>query len=42
MLMQCDDATLLVVDIQDKLLPAVLDPQGSLGRARRLVDQRVQ
>ena len=33
MLMQCDDATLLVVDIQDKLLPAVLDPQGLVERA---------
>ena len=37
MLMQCDDATLLVVDIQDKLLPAVLDPQGLVERAGWLI-----
>ncbi|MFO1233935.1 MAG: hydrolase [Rivihabitans pingtungensis] len=37
MLMQRDDATLLVVDIQDKLLPAVLDPQGLVERAGWLI-----
>lgn len=37
MLIDKDDATLLVVDVQQKLLPAVLDPQGMLARCRWLV-----
>lgn len=32
MLIQRDNTTLLVVDIQEKLLPAVLDPQGLVSR----------
>ena len=32
MLINKDDATLLVVDIQEKLLPAVLDADGMLAR----------
>ncbi|AXE29010.1 hydrolase [Chromobacterium phragmitis] len=37
MLMQRQDAGLLVVDIQDKLLPAVQDADGLLARSRWLV-----
>ncbi|POZ64007.1 hydrolase [Chromobacterium alticapitis] len=37
MLMQKQDAGLLVVDIQDKLLPAVHDAEGLLARSRWLV-----
>ncbi|KUM04033.1 hydrolase [Chromobacterium subtsugae] len=37
MLMQRQDAALLVVDIQDKLLPAVHDADGLLKRSRWLV-----
>ena len=37
MLINKDDATLLVVDIQEKLLPAVLDAAGMLARCEWLV-----
>lgn len=37
MLMQRDNATLLVVDIQQKLVPAVIDPDGMLARVRWLL-----
>jgi nicotinamidase-related amidase len=41
MLIQRDDATLLVVDIQEKLLPAVLDPQGLVSRVGWLLQASV-
>ncbi|SME98082.1 hydrolase [Pseudogulbenkiania subflava] len=37
MLMQRDKATLLVVDIQQKLVPAVIDPGGVVARVRWLL-----
>jgi nicotinamidase-related amidase len=37
MLMQLEQATLLVVDIQEKLLPAVTDPAGLTARMRWLL-----
>lgn len=37
MLMQLDKATLLVIDIQEKLVPAVTDPAAMLARTRWLL-----
>lgn len=37
MLMQRDNATLLVVDVQQKLVPAVVDPAGMIARVRWLL-----
>ncbi|MGL6046230.1 MAG: isochorismatase family protein, partial [Vogesella sp.] len=37
MLIEKDDATLLVVDIQEKLVPAVLDADGMVARCHWLI-----